>query len=401
MELISIIVPVYNAEKYLKKCIESVLNQTYSAWELVLVDDGSEDNSYSVCIEYSEKDSRIKTIHTVNYGRVHARSVGMKKSQGDLITFLDSDDWIEPNALEGMFTEMNEKAVDCVITGYIETSEVGEKVIYNQIPKGIYRDEILQNEFFSIMLCHDDFFEAGIQPFLWNKLFKRKLIEPIINAIDERIVVGEDVVCVYPALLQAKAISIMDAAFYHYCIHADSTMRTYRTEKEEVENIKLQYLYMHHSFSQSIYTDYLMKQLKRYILHHLIVRALPTAVRLMNGGLNFLFRTVPVGSSIVIYGAGAFGNAVYQYLQDSNEYVISSWCDRDFRKYQLMGYPVHSVEEALKYKFDYILIAIMSYTTVEKVKKSLSSSGINLNQIVWLDVEKLDQCDLEILLKNM
>lgn len=399
MELISIIVPVYNAEIYLKKCIESVMNQTYPAWELLLVDDGSQDNSYSVCIEYSEKDSRIKTIHTNNYGRVHARSVGMQKSQGKLVAFLDSDDWIEPSALEVMYREMNEKAVDCVITGYIETSEVGEKVIYNQIPKGIYRDETLQNEFFSIMLCHDDFFEAGIQPFLWNKLFKRKLIEPIINAIDERIVVGEDVVCVYPALLKAKAVLVLDAAFYHYCIHADSTMRTYRTEKEELENIKLQYLYMYRFFLQSSYTECLMKQLKRYILHHLIVRALSATVRLMNGDSNFLFRGVPAGSSIAIYGAGAFGNAVYQYLQDGKEYTISAWCDRDFRKYQLMGYPVQSLEKALKYHYDYIFVAIMSYTTVEKIKKSLISSGVNLDKIVWLDVQKLDQCELGKLLK--
>lgn len=398
MELISIIVPVYNAEIYLKKCIESVMNQTYPAWELVLVDDGSQDNSYSVCRRYSEKDCRIKTIHTDNYGRVHARSMGMQKSNGNLVTFLDSDDWVEPSALEVMYREMNEKAVDCVIAGYIETSEAGERVIYNQIPKGIYRDEKLQNKFYSTMLCHNDFFEAGIQPFLWNKLFKRKLIEPIINEIDEHIVVGEDVVCVYPALLQAKAILVMEAAFYHYCIHVNSTMRTYRQEEEEVENIKLQYSYMNRFFSQSVYSECLMKQLKRYILHHLMVRALSEAGRLMNGDLNFLFGSIPAGSSIVIYGAGAFGNAVYHYLQGSKEYAISAWCDRDFRKYQIMGYPVQSVGEALKCHYDYIFVAIMSYKTVEKIKKLLISDGVNENKIVWLDIQKLDQCDMGKLL---
>ena len=85
MELISIIVPVYNAERYLGKCIQSVLKQTYTMWELVLIDDGSTDNSYKICKLYSEKDNRIKCVHLDNRGRVHARKVGMRNSKGCLL----------------------------------------------------------------------------------------------------------------------------------------------------------------------------------------------------------------------------------------------------------------------------------------------------------------------------
>lgn len=399
MELISIIVPVYDSERYLDQCIQSVVNQTYRMWELLLIDDGSADNSYKICIAYGEKDSRIKCIHTENHGRVHARKIGMQHAKGSLITFLDSDDWMEQIALESMYAEMQEKSADCVIAGYIETSILRDKVILNQMQKGLYNGKTLREDFLPAMLCYADFFESGIQPFLWNKLFKREIIEQSILELDERIVVGEDVVCVFPALLKAETISVLDRAFYHYCIHAASTMRTYRTEGEETENIKLQYASLKNAFLSSAYDDCLMPQLKRYILHHLIVRALPYVVDKNKSCRNFLFGDIPIGSKLIIYGAGAFGNAVYQYLSENNEYEISAWCDRDYRKYQNMKYPVMSVEDALKQKFDYVFVSVMSKRTVVKIKESLECDGVDQQKIIWMDIKILDEIDVSKLLE--
>lgn len=398
MELISIIVPVYNAEKYLEQCIESVVNQTYDMWELLLIDDGSTDNSYRICKTYCENDNRIKCVHTENQGRVHARKTGMNNAKGSLITFLDSDDWMEPTALESMHAEMKEKSADCVIAGYIETSALGEKVVQNQMPKGLYKDDALSVSFFPSMLCYADFFEAGIQPFLWNKLFKREIIEQSIMETDERIVVGEDVVCVFPALLQAQAVSVLDRAFYHYCIHSCSTMRTYRTEEEEIENIRLQYTSLQKAFSSSVYADRLMPQLERYIIHHLVVRVLPLVVNWKRNYRNYLFGDIPIGSKLIIYGAGAFGNAVYRYLTENKDYKISAWCDRDYQKYQNMEYPVMSVVDALKQEYDFIFISVMSKRTVDKIRESLKYNGVESGKIVWLDIPKLEQIDLKELL---
>ena len=398
MDLISIIVPIYNAEKYLAKCIESVISQTYCLWELLLIDDGSTDSSYEICKNYSKKDSRIKYIHTENLGRVHARKTGMQNASGSVIAFLDSDDWMDKMALEEMYAQMQETSADCVIAGYVETSSQGEKVILNNMPKGLYKDQKLQQDFIPAMLCFTDFFELGIQPFLWNKLYKREIIEQFIIELDERIVVGEDVVCVFPALLRAVTISVMDKAYYHYCIHNDSTMRTYRTEEEEIENVRLQYGALKTVFLSGNYGEYLMPQLKKYILHHIMVRALSYFAHNHSNYRHLVFGCIPIGSQIIIYGAGAFGNAVFHYLRESGENRISAWCDRDYLKYQAMNYPVIAVEEALKQKYDYIYVAVMSRTSVDRIKDFLINSNVEPGKIVWLEVDALEQLESDRLL---
>lgn len=112
---ISIIVPVYKAEPYLKKCIDSILNQTFKDFELILVDDGSPDRCGEICDEYALKDSRIKIIHKENGGQSSARNVGLDIAQGEYIGFVDSDDWIEPDMYKKLFKVLKNDNVDMAI----------------------------------------------------------------------------------------------------------------------------------------------------------------------------------------------------------------------------------------------------------------------------------------------
>lgn len=117
-DLISIIVPVYNVEKYLNKCIDSIINQTYKNIEIILVDDGSTDNSGKICDEYLLRDSRIKVIHKNNGGLSSARNEGINISSGEYIGFVDSDDWVEPNMYEEMYKKILYSNADIVDCGY-------------------------------------------------------------------------------------------------------------------------------------------------------------------------------------------------------------------------------------------------------------------------------------------
>ena len=103
--MISIIVPVYNAQKYIKRCVESIVNQSYQKWELILIDDGSKDDSSLICDEFKQTDSRIHVIHTVNQGASAARNRGLDEAAGDYITFVDADDWVETNHLEVLLNQ--------------------------------------------------------------------------------------------------------------------------------------------------------------------------------------------------------------------------------------------------------------------------------------------------------
>lgn len=392
--LISIIVPVYNAERSLKRCIESVIQQTYGQWELLLVDDGSMDASYAICESYRQADSRILCFHTENSGCVHARKVGMKQAKGNILAFLDSDDWIEKDALQYMQTKLQESQADCVIAGYIEEVGTKEKVIVNRMRPGKYQKEKLQKEFFPYMLSYSHFFAEGIQPFLWNKLFKRQIIEDILLNIDEKITIGEDAVCVFPAFLRADSIFVLDKAFYHYCIHPDSAMKNYRTPEEEVENIRRQYYSLQAIFANSPYAGCLLSQLRCYILHHLMVRAFSSVIQGKEKTPFFMFGAVPVGSKVILYGAGAFGRAIIYGLRGNKESGICAWCDKESQKYQKMGYPVEPISFALKKRFDYLLLAVMDEKTAEEIREELVAYGVEKEKMIWLDVQYLEEADL-------
>lgn len=388
MELISVIIPIYNTQRYLDKCIRSVLDQTYRNIEVLLINDGSTDASGEICERYALEDSRIVYIHTINQGRVKARKLGMERCTGDIITFVDSDDWLEPNAYEEMYNSMLSSGADIVIFGYFESGRDYDKPIYNTLEAGIYEGVQLEQEFFTQMLYAKDFFVFGIQPFLWNKLYRRKYIEPYIMRLDERLVVGEDVVCLYPALLSATRIRIVDEACYHYVQHSDSTMKSLKgcdNEEKEIQNIKIQHTDLMDFCRDSLHYTSVVSQIERYIIHHLIVRGF-SCVSCMEGQKSgFPFMPMERGTRVVIYGAGGFGVAVYRYYNESSKYTVVGWTDSSWEKYQSMNYPIQTWEEIRKCPFDYVILAVMSEDAAKVIGGSLARQGVNREKIVWLD----------------
>ena len=127
-ELVSIIVPVYNVEFYIKKCVKSVLSQTYPCFELILIDDGSTDKSGVYCDELAKTDQRVKVLHKKNGGQAEARNIGLDCARGEFIFFLDADDWIEPEAIKTLIDKQREKGADMVCGGYRLVDEGGRTV---------------------------------------------------------------------------------------------------------------------------------------------------------------------------------------------------------------------------------------------------------------------------------
>ena len=126
MKKISVIVPVYNVEKYLNDCIDSIINQTYKNIEIILVDDGSNDSSGSICDEYAKKDNRVRVIHKVNGGLSSARNAGLDEVTGDYVMFCDSDDMFLPTSCEVMFEEIEKRNADYIVGNYQNCTEEGE-----------------------------------------------------------------------------------------------------------------------------------------------------------------------------------------------------------------------------------------------------------------------------------
>lgn len=178
---ISIIVPIYNAERYLSKCIDHILSQTLSNFEVLLINDGSTDNSAQICENYANKDSRIKIIQKINGGVSSARNVGLRKSNGEWICFVDSDDCIEPNYLES-FGIIDDSVIDLYAQGYriIDTDKTD--IIKKPCDVGMFNPE----EAFEI-LESSDILNSPV-----FKLYKRSIIEKFNISFDENISYGED-----------------------------------------------------------------------------------------------------------------------------------------------------------------------------------------------------------------
>jgi len=222
---ISIITPVYNAEKYLSQCLDSILNQTFKDWELILIDDGSMDNSPVISRGYAEKDSRIRVIHQANAGASAARNTGLDNSQGKWITFVDSDDWISPDYLEKLLQTAYTQNADAVFCNcyFVQGSEIIPQHIYteNQV---FYREEIFKR----ILVL------SKIRSELWGKIYKRELLASV--QLKPNVRIGEDMLFLielYHSNQSFKTAIIKDFLYYYRQLNS-SVMRTGNL----VQNIK-------------------------------------------------------------------------------------------------------------------------------------------------------------------
>lgn len=198
--LISIIIPVYNVCEYLEKCLDSVINQTYTNLEIILVDDGSSDGSEKICDEYAVKDNRIKVVHKANGGVASARNEGVRNSIGEYIGWVDSDDYACPNMFERLYElAVNNDSDIVVCSNYINeiSNENGKYNIYTKTSKEVMADVLLDK----------------ITSHLWNKLFKRDLFD---NIIFPNISVAEDVAVMHKIFEKANNVTFTDEKLYLY-----------------------------------------------------------------------------------------------------------------------------------------------------------------------------------------
>lgn len=217
--MISVIVPVYNVEKYIHRCVDSILNQTYPDFELLLVDDGSPDNCPQICDEYAQKDPRVKVIHKPNGGLVSARNAGILASRGDYICYVDSDDWADENMLQFIHDTLAQSPVplDMVLFAAHDVfmDHMGETV--NHIPEGFYDRERLEKEVFPRLIIdsRNGLNSGCIQAHTWDKAYSRELQLEYYTR-DERIRVFTDVPLTYECLLHCQNIYVCNEHLYYY-----------------------------------------------------------------------------------------------------------------------------------------------------------------------------------------
>lgn len=216
--LVSVIIPVYNTEKYLKKCVDSVRNQTYQNLEIWLVDDGSTDSSGKICDEYARMDSRIHVIHKENAGQGIARNVALDQCTGEYISFVDSDDWVAGNCIEKLVQRAQRYNADMCICGYYAHTGIREASI-------VHEPCVLENTYEVIKRVVST---TDITTMPWDKLYRKNLLEgtrfPNVRA-------NEDAYLIYDIIQQCNRVVIMEDCLYHQLLRVGSTERSTFSEK--------------------------------------------------------------------------------------------------------------------------------------------------------------------------
>lgn len=211
--LISVIVPIYNVEKYLARCVDSIVNQTYKNLEIILVDDGTPDRCPQMCDDYAEKDSRIKVVHKKNGGLSDARNAGMAVATGEYISFIDSDDYVSDDFFECLLDVMNKENSDiaeCSVVKFYEDNHFDE-----------FNDDLLEKTYdaqdaMSALIAENPFHQH-----VWNKLYKTELVKDIPYAVGK---LNEDEFWTYQVFGRANKVSKLNKTMYYYFQRNSSIM---------------------------------------------------------------------------------------------------------------------------------------------------------------------------------
>lgn len=378
MSKVSVIIPVYNVEPYLERCLDSVINQTLEDIELVIVNDGSTDGSAKICEAYASKDSRIKYICQENQGVFMARKNGFKEVTSDYVTFLDADDWFELDYLEKLYEDIG--TCDMTISKSWKGLD-GIVVCHNNFPVGLYDTPEKMDYFIDNMLYSKEYSGKGIQPNICGKIFKTDIIKQCIDDIDTRLDFFDEGEIILRAYLKCKVIRISDISGYNYFHREGSSCNSikpwYLSTVNEFYN-SMSRVFLKHEKSES-----LMQQLQAFCMEYLLLapKFLGFSPNVFNIRYISPFLNTMKDKKVVLYGAGNIGKNYYAQMLKSEELPVI-WVDKQYQKY-IQYFHVEPVERLTETEFDYLIIAVLNPDVAAAIKTDLIKMGISEEKILY------------------
>lgn len=291
---VSIIVPVYNVEHYLKKCIESIINQSLSDIEIILIDDGSTDSSGEICDSYQKIDRRIKVIHKNNEGLGLTRNSGLDIAQGEYIGFVDSDDYIDKDMYLNLYNASDQETADIVYGGYKKF--INDKIIANHqlVNKKISfcgKEQITYFLFDLLATVPKEKKDSLYGATVWKGIFKRSIINNYnIKFVSERKLISEDIIWDIDYISKCSKINVIERSDYYYRTNLVSLTKIYRSDRYLL-NKKL-YLEMQSRLSNYNYDIKFINRLPRYFLTILRIAILQEVIFIKDNGLKKAYNNI-------------------------------------------------------------------------------------------------------------
>lgn len=387
--LLSVIVPIYRVEPYLERCVQSIRNQTYQNLEIILVDDGSDDQCPQICDRFADIDERVKVVHKENGGLVSARKAGITEASGKYAAYVDSDDWIECDMYQQLVKQIVENDADIVTSGVYRDYSNDRIAEFDRLREGVYDSEGIKSDVLPTFMYTGVFYEAGVNIHIYNKVFKRELLIKHQLRIEDSIRIGEDAALVYPYILDAKKMVITHKCFYHYCIRNDSIMaKGYRDELKGYQEI---YKMIKAQMWEEKYLacrEQLVMQLNYFMLYELLLKEPQLVIAIDNDNL-FPFHNVRVKDRLVLYGGGKFGSTLHRFIKEQKWCEIVLWVDKD--EDSARGIESSSkLNDIAQESYDRIILAVLVNSVADKIQGELIEMGIEKDRIARIDVTEED-----------
>jgi len=374
---ISIIVPIYNVELYLERCIRSICDQTHKNLEIILVDDGSTDNSGKICDTYAVQDPRIQVIHKKNGGVVSARKAGLAVTTGTFVGFADGDDYLEPEMYTQLLEIICREQVDFVHSGYLVDEKAG---IYGTGKDAVFQISPKETVKYLRELVLNPIGNWKIAPSSWSKLYDRDLIKMAYWETPDELSFGEDLLCFCNCILKCTRFSISSKAYYHYVTRESSACNRKSTLNIKRENDlydALCNLFAKHGLLSELQGD--LEQFYLYSvtasIKHLGNRACPL----------YQYPTMDdlMGKKIILYGAGEVGQDYYTQMRRDIRCEVLAITDTCYKNYYVPYMNLIAPEEIVQYDYDVIVIATIYKGIAEEIEKDLLQRGVNKDKILW------------------
>lgn len=376
---VSVIVPIYNVGTYLENGIKSLINQSYHNIEIILINDGSTDDSGDICEAYAKRDCRITVIHQKNGGVVSARKAGCHAATGEYVASVDGDDWLEENYIENFVKAATESGADVIwsISYYKEHKDRTELYIsdaYRMLASDRKQRELLG-------------FVNGMQGFqneidysICNKLIRKDLYTEAQDAVDEHLTRGEDLFFSLLLLTKTDHIYFVRNDGYHYEQRESSNTHNRQGYSDEKYRALQKNLY---EFSDGLSKEKLslVNIVDGYIMSTYMLYFFGTRQETENEYL-YPFYQVRKHSRVVVYGAGSIGQSIVSYLNETHYYEMCAWVDGTETEHSIGTWKVQPPKQLIGIEFDYVILATNKTGYIREMKESLYGYGIADEKIV-------------------
>ena len=382
---LSVIVTAYNCEKYIQRCINSVIKQTYKDLEIIIVDDGSVDSTSKLCDDLAETYSQVYVIHKKNGGTVSARKAGINASCGEVVCFIDGDDWVDGSFCENMMKiYLQNKSLEMVSSGlifeYVETPEKNYQLC-DVASAGFYDRSKIQRKILPYCIYDYRYNQSAITTSVCCKFIKKELAKKAIERLDERLTYGEDGAFVLALLLKAQNLYVCKEAWYHYEQHQASQNKNYGEHAWQ----KLQLLKecMDKIGREADISEKVQEQIDYYIKSYLIeLERKILRIKVPSRIYAFPTRQIGINKKIIVHGAGEVGKQYVKFLQNSMEYELIAWTDKKSEKPFVTCDEPCSLETLKGLDYDFAILAATDCKVRKQMKEDMRAQGVPEKKIL-------------------